>query len=154
MQKKNQQFGFWLRGTASAGIIAIALISAGCANLPSGGEHSAAQTPEQQVAARSDARAKAIMAGDYKAEYGFMTPAYRQVASEDRYQVSHPNLFTLYAAKVDSVQCPSADTCLVKTAWTYKTKMGGRNIDVGKITNVIPEQWIKVDGQWWFYTKE
>jgi hypothetical protein len=45
----------------------------------------------------------------------------------------------------------------VLTAWTYKTNFnmpGVRTIDVGKITNVLPEHWVKIDGQWWYYTKE
>ncbi len=137
-----------------------ALTMSGCAQLPTSApeqstaaaeQPAAAETPEQAVSARSLARADAIIKKDAKAQYAFMTPAYRSRASLERFEVSHPSIFVLYDASIYSVHCASADSCDVKAKWTYRTP---GKYDVGKITNVIPEQWIKVDGQWYFYTKE
>lgn len=130
--------------------------AAGCAQLPGSSPTATeattqAETIEQAVSARSLARADAIIHKDMKAQYAFMTPAYRSRASFERFEVSHPQIFVLYAAKIYSVHCASDDSCEVKAAWTYRTP---GKYDVGKITNVLPEQWIKVDGQWYYYTKE
>lgn len=143
----------FLLGAAISGL----LLTAGCAELPKTIAGASQQTPEQAVTARSEARAKAYENKDMKAVYSFMTPAYRQRVSEERYALTHPQRFTLYAAKVAKVNCDSDASCKVLTAWTYKTNFnmpGVRTIDVGKITNVLPEHWVKIDGQWWYYTKE
>lgn len=145
-----------LKPLACAAMVAVLAAAAGCAQLPSATapaseEATQPQTIEQIVSARSLARAAAIEHKDFKAMYQFMTPAYRSRASEERFEVSHPLIFILYDASIYSVDCPSADSCNVKAKWTYRTP---GKYDVGKITNVIPEQWIKVDGQWYYYTKE
>lgn len=158
MQKKNtitsqRAARTFLLGAAISGL----LLTAGCAELPKTLSGASQQTPEQAVTARSEARAAAFEKKDMKAVYSFMTPAYRQRVSEERYVLTHPQRFTLYAAKVAKVTCESDSSCKVDAAWTYKTNFnmpGVRTINVGKITNVLPEHWVKIDGQWWYYIKE
>lgn len=156
MHQNNVSLRTLLRGVTATGVIAFTLLGAGCASLPHHGEQGAVKTPEQQVAARSLARAQTIIAQNPKATYSFMTPAYRQQVSEERYALLHPEILTLYNAKIDKVTCQSATSCRVEAAWTYQLKpvAGGHSINVGKITNVIPEHWVKIDGQWWYYLKE
>ncbi len=140
-----------LLGAAISGL----LLTSGCANLTksvSMGTQAEQQTPEQAVAARSEARADALIKGSVAQLYPFLTPAYRSGTSLTQYQMRYPQVYKLYKAKVLKVTCADADSCDVQTEWTYQLN-GPVGKMVGPVPTVLNERWIKVDGQWWYYLK-
>lgn len=137
------------RGIVGLAGIAVLATMAGCGTLPNLGMQ--AKTPEQQVAARSAARSKALMKHDYHVVYGFMTPGYRKTFGFSQYADAHTAHIDLKKVKVVKVTCADADSCKVLSQWTYVANVGPKGVNVGEVTSVIPEKWIKVDGQWWYY---
>ncbi|MHB8919772.1 MAG: hypothetical protein ACYC3A_04370 [Halothiobacillus sp.] len=148
-----------MRAMFTSAALAAVLLSAGCANLPkpSAGQTqtqttTTAQTPEQIVAARSEARAKAVVSGDYKQVYSYLTPEFRQNNTAEQYQMRFPQVYKLFEAKVLKVTCTMTDSCDAQVEWTYQLN-GPIGKTVGPVPTVLNERWIKVDNQWWFYQK-
>lgn len=108
---------------------------------------------EAAVAARSEARMEKMIARDTKAVYGFLPPATRKSMSYKQYMNSHQLWMKVKRAKVAKVQCVSHTSCRVEMQWTFDDNPGGRGVNVGEVTAVFPERWIKVHGQWWYYLK-
>lgn len=146
---ENQIGGPLARGLIGAAMAVAAAMNAGCSSLP--GLSMQAKTPEQQVAARSEARAHALMKKDYRAVYDFMTPAYRQALGYEQYLAGHPARVDLKKAKVLKVTCADSTSCQVMSQWTYIANAGPKGVNVGEVTSVVPEKWIKVEGRWWYY---
>ena len=125
------------------------LLAAGCAsqgNSTSTREAKVELSPEQRVGQRAQARWDALLARDLTKAYGFITPGSRSTLP-----------YELYAGRLDpsiwrkavfkAAQCEK-ETCNVQVTLDYV---------VGSLplTHVLNEQWLLVDGEWWFvYTPQ
>lgn len=97
---------------------------------------------EKYVSQRAQARWDALVKGDLKSAYTYLTPATRSIQSYDEYASKiHRKIWT--AAKVEKVECDESALCKAQIAITY---------DASRFKDMsanIPETWIKVDDEWW-----
>ena len=124
--------GHFFRRVAS-GFIVAAL--AGCAAMGGG-------PPEQVVKERAQARWNALLSGDYKAAYAYMSPGSRAVLSESAYIGSLGTGFWK-SAQVNTVTCREDKVCDVGTTIEYEHQ-GHR------IRTPLRESWIRDGGEWWY----
>jgi hypothetical protein len=123
-------------GLAARIFLAVAVLTAaGCAMV--GGE-----SPEAAVRERAQARWDAMVKGDFKAAYGYLSPGSRAVLSEPSYEGSLKKGFWK-SARVESVTCRSAEACDVSATIEYDY-MGHR------LKTPLRESWIRDEGQWWY----
>ena len=118
----------------AAGVAAI--VVAGCAGVQSGG------TDEQYVAERAKQRWDAVIAGDIKTAYGYISPAGRSVVTYEGYAGSIRRGFHK-AARVTEVRCPSREVCDVTLEIEYV--FSGK-----RMKTPFYEKWVKQDSDWWF----
>lgn len=145
---------------AVLGVLALSVLSLGTPLVRSAAaaqapkETTVSRTPEQAaVAARSMARMKKMIAGDTKAVYGFLPPATRKSMSYKQFMDSHRLWVKVKHVKLMKVRCSSATNCHVDMQWTFLDDPGPKGVNVGEVTAVFGERWIKVDGQWWYYSQ-
>src|SRR6218665_1457227 len=103
-------------------------------------------SPEQAVEQRANARWKALLAGDIKQAYGFITPSYRAVTSLERYSAALGGVATWIGAQVVRVECATEKcTAVVK----IEAKPIFPTPYKGTITTAVDETWLLADGQGW-----
>lgn len=115
-------------------------VVAGCAGSLSG----LSGAPEQIVAERAQQRWDAMVAGDLTKAYGFLSPATRQVVTLVGYSSSTRAGFWK-KAKVERVECPTAELCHVHLTVEYKRG--------STIATPLRESWTKSQGEWWYVQK-
>ena len=133
--KAKRNLGY-AKTTLAAMVLAVV---AGCATM-------GAQTPEQKVQARAEAFWKARQAGDAKAAYALMTPAYRGLRDEPSFLKQFGEKAPVLESKVTKVTC-EAEKCIAQVGLTAKPMVPGLALPV--VTGYIDETWLLVDGQWW-----
>ena len=121
-----------MRLVASALMIAIA---AGCAAV-------GPRDDREVVAQKSKERWDAVIAGDLKKAYGYISPAGRTIVGYEGYERSIRKGFHR-AARVDEVRCTSPELCEVTLEIEYE--FSGR-----RMKTPFFEKWVKQDSQWWF----
>ena len=121
----------WARLLASALLIAIA---AGCAALDS-------RDGREVVTQRAKERWDAVIAGDLKKAYGFISPAGRTVLTYEGYEKSIRKGFHR-AARVTEVRCTGPELCEVTLEIEYE--FSGR-----RMKTPFFEKWVRQDSQWW-----
>jgi hypothetical protein len=122
----------WARLLASALLIAIA---AGCAALD-------LRDSREVVAQRAKERWDAIIAGDMKKAYAFISPAGRTVLAYEGYDGSIRKGFHK-AARVTEVRCTGPELCEVTLEIEYE--FSGR-----RAKTPFFEKWVKQDSEWWY----
>lgn len=130
------------RGISRAKIALAALVmaaTAGCATM--GG-----QTPEQKVQARAEAFWKARLAGDAKAAYALMTPAYRGLRDEPSFVKQFGERAPVIKSEITKVTC-EVEKCIAQVGLTAKPTVPG--LALPTVTGYMDETWLLVDGQWW-----
>jgi nucleoside phosphorylase len=103
------------------------------------------RTAEMIVKERAQARWDALLKGDSKAAYGYMSPGSRSVVTEKDYAASIREGFWK-AAVVDGVECGAAQSCdaLVTIEYEY----------LGRRTKTpLRETWIREGSDWWYLRK-
>jgi hypothetical protein len=126
---------------AKIALAALAMAAtAGCATM--GG-----QTPEQKVQARAEAFWKARIAGDAKASYALMTPAYRGLRDEPSFVKQFGERAPVIKSEITKVTCEDAEKCIAQVGLTAKPMVPG--LALPTVTGYIDETWLLVDGQWW-----
>jgi len=118
---------------------------AGCANTPS--------TPEQTLEERSQARWNHILADEYEQALTYYTPGYRQITSAADYEIwvkSRPVHWT--GAEVKGSECESEDRCTLIVDLGYRVPSAPTGIKDMQMQRDVQEQWIRLDGQWFFAT--
>lgn len=121
------------------------IVLAGCATPGGNAPGTAPATPEARqalVTERTNARWAALIKDDLDAAYGYMSPAYREVLSLDKYKVTMRR-GAFRAAKVESASC-DGDACKVRVLLTYDHRL------MKGITTPVDESWIVDGGQAWF----
>lgn len=111
------------------------------------------KTPEEQVKERIEARYASVIKNDTKAVYEFLTPEKRASQSYENYLGTHPQRIIVSSAKVLKVECPTADACNAETQLEYEFAKNFKGSVPGMVNPVVPEKWVRVDGQWYFYPR-
>jgi hypothetical protein len=119
------------------GFIAVLSLVAGCAT---GVLRTRSDT--EVVKERSQARWDAMVKGDFKAGYRFLSPAGKAIYSEAQYEAGYKRDFWT-GADVEKVECPTAELCVVDVRIAYK--FGG-----AQMKTPLQEKWVKQDSDWWF----
>ena len=123
-------------GSVVCGAVAIGI--AGCA----------AFTPrpaEVVVKEKAQARWDALVKGDIKAAYAYMSPGSRSIITPEGYEASIRKGFWK-SAVVDKVECSSAQSCDALATIEYEY--------MGKRTKTpLRETWIKEGSDWWYLRK-
>jgi hypothetical protein len=130
-----------LKGNTLVLAVMMATSLAGCTSL------GLFQTPEERVQHRAQARLDALLARDIKKAFSFLTPAFRETTTWQRYSGKYAGVTQWRAVGVNSVEC-DVDRCDVNTFVTYQMVRP-------KVENTRSRQevWINVDGQWYFYPR-
>ena len=97
--------------------------------------------PEQVVKDRAQARWDALLKGDMKTAYGYLSPGYRSFTTLEQYDKSVNKNFWKSVVVHDAV-C-KADSCEVHATMVYEA-FGKRT------TSAYREKWIREGSNWWF----
>ena len=119
-------------------LLGAALGLAGCATVQP-------QSAEQIVKAKAQARWDAMVRGDLKVAYGYMSPGSRSVMTLAAFEGSVRKGFWK-SVVVEGVNCSSADTCDVVATVEY-TLRGAQ------IRTPHRETWIREGSEWWYLRK-
>lgn len=105
------------------------------------------RTPEDAVKHRANQRWQAMLVKDFKKAYGYFSPFKRGITSEAAYlrEIGDGNAWL--AAEVISVTC-EPQTCKSRVRLEVASPMPSKFGD--KITTHIDEDWVLVDGEWWY----
>jgi hypothetical protein len=94
------------------------------------------------VKEKAQARWDALVRGDSRAAYEYLSPTSRAVLTPDAYAASlRPGFWKL--AKVDSVSCATKDSCDAQVTIEYEHQ--GR-----RMKTPARETWIRDGSQWWY----
>lgn len=116
-----------------------ALTLASCAHAP--------DSPESIVRKRAQARLDAMVAGQYEAAYGFLSPASRAVVSFDAWRNNLPRATVWKAANVHAVTCEVLDRCKSTVVIRHQPLVMGASM--GTIETALDEIWVLDAGLWW-----
>jgi hypothetical protein len=97
------------------------------------------------VKMRAQERWDALVRGDVKAAYGYLSPGSRAVISPEGYDANIRKGFWK-SAKVDKVDCTTAQSCDAMATIEYDFQ--GR-----RITSPLRETWIQEGTNWWYVQK-
>jgi hypothetical protein len=136
---------WWRAALVAAGVLGIA----GCATLPEGGslaKDAPAEAKEAAVTKRALDRWDALLKGDTKTAYGYLSPASREVTSLERYQ-QRTNTSRFRGIKHDRTSC-EAEACKVRLWLTFDHQV------MQGVTTPIEETWVISDGRAWLVYRE
>jgi hypothetical protein len=120
-------------------VAAIAVIAiAGCAALDRG-------PPEEVVVKRAQERWDALVKGDFKAAYAYLSPGSRAVMDQASYESSIRRGFWK-AAKVEKAVCETRQKCDAHVTIEYEFR-GART------KTPLSETWIQEGSNWWLVQK-
>ena len=106
-------------------------------------------SPEEVVTQRVNERWKALVSGDFSRSYGYTSPSFRSLISQDVYRGRIGSAVSWVAGEVASVQCPDAIKCVARVRIDYKPLMRGRAGDT--FSTYVDETWVLEGGQWWAF---
>ncbi len=109
------------------------------------------KTVEELVAERAQAYWNAVVAEDYRGTYDLMTPGYRQRTRYERHVVRTQPIARFISASVLKVECQQEDRCSAEVRLTYRDLDTGRTVIKGESSSIVPDTWVRLDGQWWRY---
>lgn len=121
----------------SAGLI-LAMAVAGCAAMKP-------RIAEEVVKERAQARWDALVKGDAKAAYAFLSPGSRAVLTPESYATSIRVGFWK-SALVDRVVCEAQQTCEAHVTIEYE-------FQAQRIKTPLRETWIREGTDWWYLLK-
>jgi hypothetical protein len=113
----------------------------------------ASEDPNTSLPLRSALRWNLIIEGKPELAYDYLSPGYKSTRERDDYanRIRNRPVKWTKIAYVDH-DCGSEDACSVKLNIDFKLNMP----QVGEVesTDVLIEQWVKSDGQWYFLPDE
>jgi len=139
----------WRRFAWAATIAGVMLGVTGCASGPMGGVLSKDASPEAKAAVvtkRAQERWDALLKGDVKAAYAYLSPASRAVTSLERYQ-ARTNPANFRSVKFENVTCQS-ESCQLKLWLTFDHRV------MKGVETPLEETWIFENGQAWYVHRE
>lgn len=106
--------------------------------------------PEEVVMERAQERMEYVLAEDYQAAYAFLSPGYRSGLSVNDYQKKMLTRRVQWNdAQVLQSEC-SSNTCKVKISVGYSVYGLVPGVRKMESQREIEEDWILVDGSWYF----
>jgi len=108
---------------------------------------SPAQSAEQAVRARSEARWQAMMAEDYEKAYGYLAPGYRSRVSLESYRGRFVGKTRWTGINIQGVECKD-DVCEVSVGGSFQF-LGAPPVPPFEGENEMKEKWVLSDGEWW-----
>lgn len=103
------------------------------------------RSPELAVKERAQARWDALVKGDTKTAYSYLSPGSREVLSFEAYDASINKGFWK-SVKVEKVECASSDSC--EASGTMEYAFRGKRIGTS-----FHETWVRSGSQWWYLQK-
>ena len=129
-----------IRRSAIGALCITAAVLAGCAAFKPA-------TPEEAVTKRAQARWASMMQKDFAKAYTYFTPYIKATTTQDAYVAELGQGNNWLAADVVGVTCEQ-QLCKAKVRISVPSPIPGKFGD--KITTHIDEDWVLVDGDWWF----
>jgi hypothetical protein len=126
-----------------------ALGVAGCATAPPDGAPGPGATEAARVATvtkRAEDRWALLLKGDVKAAYAYLSPASRQIVSQERFE-ARTKTGNVREVKLDAATC-EAETCRVRFFLTYDHRV------MQGVVTPIEETWVFEGGQAWYVYRE
>ena len=127
----------WAEVRAGMLVAAVVVGVSGCALV-------APKAPEEAVKERAQARWNALLSGDYKAAYAYLSPGSRAVQPETEYAKSLRRDFWK-AAQVEKATC-TEQRCRLEASIEYEL-MGRRT------KTPLRETWIREGSEWWYVAR-
>lgn len=103
--------------------------------------------PEEQVGQRALERWQALIQGDFKKAYGYLSPGYRAVTSFPIYHSHIGGAVRWKEATLKEVSC--ADT-VCDVIVTIRYQYTAQPVGEYKGERPLKETWVRVDNKWWF----
>lgn len=94
------------------------------------------------VKERAQARWEALVKGDIRTAYGYLSPSSREAMTSEAYAGTLRQGFWR-SAKVDSVKCAAKDNCEAQVTIEYEYQ--GR-----RTKTPLRETWIREGSEWWY----
>jgi len=105
---------------------------------------------DKLIEERAQARWDALLARDYEAAYGYLSPGYRSTTSVTDFEISVRARRVQYiSAEYRSHSCEEA-VCTVQIMVGYRVVRPVVGVPEWKSTSLVEERWINSDGGWWF----
>jgi hypothetical protein len=98
------------------------------------------------VTKRAEDRWALLLKGDVKAAYAYLSPASRQIVSQERFE-ARTKTGNLREVKLDTAMC-EAETCRVRFFLTFDHRV------MQGVVTPIEETWVFEGGQAWYVYRE
>ena len=106
--------------------------------------------PVEVVSERSQARWDALVAEDFVAARQYYTPGFRETTPEPDYRFDMERRPVRWeSAEVLGAECEES-RCTVEVLIGYRIPSAPGNINNLGNTRPITEEWVEIDGDWWF----
>jgi hypothetical protein len=128
----------WNRIAGHVILVLAAIVLAGCATTKP-------RTAQEIVKERAQARWDAVVKGDSKTAYDYLSPGSRAVITAEAYDASLRKGFWK-SAVVEGVECASEQSCEAIVAIEYEY-MGRRT------RTPLREAWVRTGSEWWYLRK-
>ena len=127
------EVGFKRLGAACATVLAVL---GGCATVAGG------KSGKDVVAEKAQQRWDLLVKNDFAGAYRYISPAGRQLVTEQAYAGGFRRNFWT-GAQVKDVQCPNEEACEVEVTVEYRHQGLG-------MKSPVREKWIREKSDWWF----
>lgn len=140
-----------IRKLMTAAFCALLITAASACSTAGGLAPSAAESPEQALRGRVEARWDAVLALDFDRVYEFATPAYRQAHDLTHFK-------NQYASQIERTRIEVYETAFdpenseaakVVVLLYFKAEGGAPGSYFEGMSRVV-ETWVRQDGQWWY----
>jgi hypothetical protein len=131
-----------------AGVAALALH--GCATLEPEDSDRWRDAQREALRSRAQARWDALIKGDIATVYGFTSPEYRAVVSEQQFRGKYGSVVDWRLAEVKNISYDSPTVATVSVEVTYRTWLRGMPDKPVEAKSLIPEKWIYNNREWWY----
>lgn len=131
---------------SSAVAMLVALLLTACATTGGGGGGN--------VVDRAEARWDALLAGDFETAYGYYSPGFRSSHSVADFELSQRlRKVQFRGAEYVEQQC-EGDACTLKFKVDYHIASPVPGLDEWKSKATLEEQWVRTQGQWWYFPND
>lgn len=142
----------WSSARQSAGFVVVlvsALLVSACATVPADNEDwRGSQRPV--IKQKAESRWTAMIEGDVKTAYEYLSPDYRSVVSLQQYKKKFGAAVAWRLARVDDIRYDSPTVATVLVKLTYETDLPGARGELIQSTREMQEKWLYKDGGWWY----
>jgi hypothetical protein len=140
--------GVLMKLSIRVAVVLVVTILAGCASAPPLTDEGKAR-----LLARAEARWQALVAQDWATAYDFTSPAYRSVFSVNMYKAKFSYMVEWELTSVEFVHY-DARAAVASVAARVMSKpvkqTSAASVAIGAVPTRFVEQWILVDGEWWY----